>query len=349
MFSPTGEFRSFARLAALLVPSQSRSRPARSPQESPRPCRAPLLPLPRAAPLSRCAPEKRTRNSHPSAPPLSARKPPAADLALSLLARADLPETPLSRHVRKNFAVQFVERHPHLHRRLLTVRRRNHRPHLRRVRRIRIRLPRRHALLPWLHPRDVRLVHIHFNLVRRHVHDRRNPCSREPATRRYRRHHLSYLRVLRNHLPRERRAYRAVVHRLLRFPDPRFRGLHLLLRQRDFRPQAVRGHNGVVQSLLRLHSRLLQFRRSPQLNLRVLQLHLEVRYRRLRRVTVRFRRIQRPPRVGIIQRRQQLPFLHFRPLVKVDARHPPRDFRRDRRPPSRRHVPARIQRRPWSL
>src|SRR2546427_398474 len=181
---------------------------------------------------------------------------------------------------------------------------------------VRVGVQRRGNLLAVYDARDVRLVDVHFNFVRTHVHNRGNACPREPAAGRIWGHHLAHLSVLGNDNPRKWCANRAIVHRLLGDANTRFGCGYLLLGEVDFGLEAVYGGGGVVESLLSLHAGLLQLFSAAQRNLSIPELHFIVGNGSFGGVAVGFGRIERPLDVRIIQCGEQLALGHPRAFIE---------------------------------
>src|SRR5579871_4056122 len=181
-------------------------------------------------------------------------------------------------HVRQNFVVQFVDRNTYLDRRFLAIRAWNNRSHVRGIFVLvfGIGIEPRFDLLVVFYFCNVSLIDVHLDLVGLHVHDRGDASARKSAASRNWRDHFADLRVFGNDSSRERRTNGAVVYCLLCLSDARFGSEDLLLGQCNLGFQAVNGSTCVIQRFLRLNFCLHQVLGAFQLDLRQLQLNLQV-------------------------------------------------------------------------
>ena len=95
--------------------------------------------------------------------------------------------------------------------------------------------------------------------------------------------------------------------------------------------------------VLRLHAFLNQLLGAPKLNLCIFQLDFEIGNGGLRGIAVGFGGIQGATRIGIIQRRQELPLRHTRTFIKHHTGHPAGNLRGDGGAPPRGDIPTGVQ------
>src|SRR3989449_2273934 len=246
-------------------------------------------------------------------------------------------------HVGQDARVELVEGRAHLHGGLLPVRSGNQGADLAGDLPVGIGVEDGGDGLSVTDPRDVRLVHVHLDLERGHVHEGGDARAREAAARGDGGHHLPALGVLGDHDAGKGRPHDAVVDVLLGHLDPRVGRADLLPGQHDPRLEAVDGEARRIDLLLGDETTLEELLVPLQLTLCIDEIDLEVAQGGRGGVTIGDGGGEAHLGVRIIEAREDLARFDAHSLLRVDLVHARGDLGGDGGAATRCHVAARVE------